>query len=81
MTLRWMVLGFALALTGCAISTSEQAYNAALIKQVGAGSTAEAQLIPTFRSLPKTSQLFSAPDIAQALQYLIQGRLRQAHRG
>ena len=61
-------------LTGCGVTTSQQVYSQALIKQVGAGSRAEAQLVPTVRAQTKTG-LFSDPATSQATAYLLEGQL------
>jgi hypothetical protein len=65
-----------LALSGCGVTTYEQAYSPKLIRQVGAGSVAEAKLLPTVQTL-KTSPLFSDPGVSQAMQYLFDGRLNK----
>jgi hypothetical protein len=57
-----------------AVSSLDQAYTPELVRQVGAGSVAMAQLLPTFESL-KAVGGFSDPSTQQAMLYLFQGQL------
>jgi len=66
-----MVGGFVVA--GC--GGTQQAYNEALIKQVGGGSTAVESLVPTIQAAAKVSGAFSDPTTQQATTYLAEGQL------
>jgi hypothetical protein len=70
------LIRFALGTVGVMspVSTADHAYNAQLIQRVGAGSIAEAQLIPALESL-KAVGGFSDASTQQALVYLFQGQL------
>jgi hypothetical protein len=73
------LLAFALGsslLAGCGVTTYQQVYSPELIKQVGAGSLAEAQLLPTIQAQTKTG-LFSDPATSQATDYLLEGQLNK----
>lgn len=73
--LRAALIVGALGVAGCGVTTTEQAYNAALIRQVGAGSVAAGRVLPTLQALAKTSGLFNDPGTSQAMVYLFKGRL------
>jgi hypothetical protein len=59
-----------------AVKSLDKAYTPELVRQVGAGSVAMAQLIPAFESL-KTVGGFSDPSSQQAMLYLFQGQLKK----
>ena len=67
-------LAASLALAACGVTTTKQAFTPELIRQVGAGSVAEARLVPTLNSL-KVSGGLNDPATAQTLVYLLEGRL------
>jgi hypothetical protein len=63
----------ALALAACGVSTTQQTFTPGLIRQVGAGSVAEAQVLPALQAL-RLAGGFSGAGRQQEL-YLAQGQL------
>jgi hypothetical protein len=72
-----VLTGCGLGLAGCGVTTSEQAYTAPLIAQVGAGSVALASLVPTLRAEAKAAGVLSDPATQQATAYLAEGQLNK----
>lgn len=64
-----------LLLGACGVTTADQAYDASLIRQLGAGSNAVASVAPTLRAEEKQSNSFSNPQTSQDDLLLLQGRL------
>jgi hypothetical protein len=65
-----------LLLTGCGVTTTtDQAYDALLIRQVGTGSNAVASVFPTLQAEAKRANSFSNPKTSQDTVLLFQGRL------
>jgi hypothetical protein len=67
----------AMSVAACGVSTTEQAYTAPLIQQVGTGSSAMARLVPTLQAEAKTAGVFSDPTLQQPEAYLVQGQLNK----
>jgi hypothetical protein len=65
-----------LVLAACGVTTTTQAYDASLIRQVGTGSDAVASVFPTLQAEAKQSTSnFSNPQTSQDTVLLFQGRL------
>jgi hypothetical protein len=65
-----------MSVAACGVSTTEQAYTAPLIQQVGAGSSAVARLVPTLQAEAKTAAVFNDPTLQQPVRSLARGMLR-----
>lgn len=64
-----------LLIGACGVTTTDQAYDASLIRQVGAGSNAVASVLPTLEAEAKKANSFSNPQTSQDTILLFQGRL------
>jgi TolA-binding protein len=64
-----------LLLCACGLTTTDQAFDASLIREVGVGSTAVASVLPTLEAEAKQSNSFSNPQTSQDTILLFQGRL------
>lgn len=62
-------------MSACGVTTVSQTYDAALIRQVGAGSNAVASVLPTLEAEAKQSNSFSNPQTSEDTVLLFQGRL------
>jgi hypothetical protein len=67
-----------LLLAGCGVTTmTDQAYDASLIRQVGTGSDAVANIFPTLQAEAKRANSFSNPKTSEDTVLLFQGRLNK----